>query len=63
MLQGLGPDTPLVRTVQIRLESDKEVLKNLHKIRNKWRSRNVKQYTEADMQEILKQFQNIFASM
>lgn len=67
LLQGLGADTPLARTVQIRLETDKEVLKNFtsaqHKIRNKWRSRNVKQYTEADMQEILKQFQNIFASM
>ena len=28
LLQGLGPETPLARTVQIRLETDKEVLKN-----------------------------------
>ena len=29
LLQGLGPETPLARTVQIRLETDKEVLKTL----------------------------------
>ena len=28
LLSGLGPDTPLARTVQIRLEEDKEILKN-----------------------------------
>lgn len=67
LLSGLGPDTPLARTVQIRLESDKKVLEHFttsqHNIRNKWRSRNVKSYTQADMDNVLKQFQEAFASM
>jgi hypothetical protein len=67
LLSGLGPDTPLARIAQIRLESDKDILKNFtsaqHRIRNKWRSRNVKQYTEADMEAVLKQFQDVFSSM
>lgn len=67
LLTGLGPDTPLARTVQIRLEEDKEILKNFtsaqHAIRNKWRSRNIKRYSEADMDSVLKEFQNIFSSM
>lgn len=62
LLQGLGPETPLARTVQIRLETDKEVLKNFtssqHKIRNKWRSRNVKHYSDEDMNTVLAEFQN-----
>lgn len=67
LLQGLGPDTPLARTVQIRLEDDKDVLKHFtssqHKIRNKWRSRGAKKYTEADMEKVLAEFQQIFSSM
>lgn len=67
LLQGLGPDTPLARTVSIRLESDKDVLKHFtsaqHRIRNKWRSRNVKNYTEADMEKVLVEFQKAFSSM
>lgn len=67
LLQGLGPETPLARTAQIRLENDKNVLKNFtssqHKIRNKWRSRNVKHYSTDDMDTVLAEFQSIFASM
>lgn len=67
LLQGLGPETPLARTVQIRLETDKEVLKNFtssqHKIRNKWRSRNVKHYSDEDMNTVLAEFQNFFANL
>jgi hypothetical protein len=67
LLSGLGPDTPLARTAQIRLEDDKNILKNFtsaqHRIRNKWRSRKAKQYTEADMDAVLKQFQDIFSAM
>ena len=66
LLAGLGPDTSLARTVQIRLENDKNILQNFtsaqHKIRNKWRSRNVKQYSQADMDNILSQFQTYFAN-
>ena len=67
LLQGLGPDTPLARTVQIRLENDKDVLKHFtssqHRIRNKWKSRNVKKYSEQDMKYVIAQFQEVFASM
>lgn len=67
LLSGLGPDTPLARTVQIRLENDKEILKSFtsaqHRIRNKWRSRTVHHYTNADMEVVLKQFQDIFSAM
>ncbi len=67
LLSGLGPDTPLARTVQIRLEDNPKVLENYtsaqHRIRDKWRSRNAQKYTESDMNEILKQFQGAFASM
>lgn len=67
LLCGLGPDTPLARTVQIRLENDPKILENFssaqHRIRDKWRSRKAKEYTETDMNEILAQFQQAFASM
>lgn len=67
LLSGLGPDSPLARIVQIRLESDKDVLKHFtsaqHRIRNKWRSRNVKQYTKADMDNVIAMFQQVFAEM
>lgn len=67
LLSGLGPDTPLARIVQIRLETDKDVLKHFttsqHNIRNKWRSRQAKHYTQAEMDEVLAQFQSVFASM
>ena len=67
LLCGLGPDTPLARTVQIRLENDPKVLEQFtsaqHRIRDKWRARNAKQYTESDMNTILAQFQQAFAAM
>lgn len=67
LLSGLGPDSPLARIVQIRLENDKDVLKHFtsaqHRIRNKWLSRNVKKYTEADMNNVIAMFQQVFAGM
>lgn len=67
LLQGLGPDTPLARTIQIRLETDKDVIKNFNssqrRIRDKWRSRNVKSYSKADMDIVLAELQSAFASM
>lgn len=67
LLRGLGADTPLARTAQIRLENDKNVLKNFtssqHKIRNKWRSRTAKKRTQADINTALHDFEMIFANM
>lgn len=67
LLQGLGPETPLARTAQIRLENDKNVLKNFtssqHKIRNKWRTRKAKQRTQEDLNTVLHDFEMLFANM
>lgn len=67
LLAGLPPDSPLARTVQIRLENDPKVLENFtsaqHRIRDKWRSRKAQEYTETDMAIILAQFEAAFASM
>lgn len=67
LLSGLGADTPLARTAQIRLENDKNVLKYFtsaqHKIRNKWRTRTAKQRTAADIGTALYEFEQLFANM
>lgn len=67
LLCGLGADTPLARVAQIRLENDKNVLKIFtylqHKIRNDWRSHKAKQRTQADIDNVLSDFENIFAKM
>ncbi|NSK79795.1 hypothetical protein HQK08_07685 [Blautia massiliensis] len=47
LLSGLGPDTALGRIVAVRMEEDKDILKNFtldqHRIRNEWRCRRAKQ--------------------
>lgn len=67
LLCGLGADTPLARTVQIRLETDKDVIKNFNssqrRIRDKWRSRTANKRTQADINTALHDFQMIFANM
>lgn len=67
LLGGLGADTPLAKTAQIRLENDENVLKNFtssqHKIRNKWRSRTAKQRTQENINTALHDFEMIFANM
>lgn len=67
LLSGLGADTPLVRTVMIRLENDKETLENFtsaqHRIRNAWRSKKAKTYSQEEMNDVLRQLQSAFASM
>lgn len=46
LISGLLPDTPLGKVIQIRSESNKEMLKlytpEMHKIRNDWRNRMAK---------------------
>lgn len=67
LLQGIGPDTPLVRTVQIRLENDKNVLEGFtssqHAIRNKWRSRQLEHAENIDIDSFLEQMESAFLSM
>lgn len=67
LLSGISADSPLGRLVQIRLENDKDVLKHFtssqHKIRNKWRTRQVKAVTTQDIDTFLEQMKQAFISM
>lgn len=67
LLQGIGPDTPLARVVQIRLETDKDILKNFtssqHKIRDKWLSHRAQQYSKEEINTVLEQMKNMFISL
>lgn len=69
LLCGLGADSPLVRTVRIRSEKDRDVLKHFtkeqHKIRNDWirRSRGSKKVsmkTIEERDELLRQLADMF---
>lgn len=67
MLVGIGPDTPLGRIVSIRAEKDKDRLKYFtkeqHRIRNEWKSRQMKQIHEMDRDAVLEQIKQAFISM
>ena len=67
LLVGISPDTPLGRIVSIRAEDDKDVLKYFskeqHRIRNEWRSRQAKNTSEQDLNEVLEQLKQAFISM
>jgi len=67
LISGLGPETPLGRIVQIRAENDKNILKNFskeqHRIRNEWKSRNVKKVSESDITSVLDQLKNAFIQL
>lgn len=67
LLSGIGADSPLGRLVQIRLEDDKDVLKNFtssqRKIRYKWRSRKAKAVTPEDTSAFLEQMKQAFMAM
>lgn len=65
LLAGIMPETPLGQIVQIRCETDREKLKNFspeqHRIRNEWRSRELKQaqWTEEEKAKAAEAFHNI----
>lgn len=65
LLAGIMPETPIGQIVQIRSETDREKLKNFspeqHRIRNEWRSRELKQvqWTEEEKAKAVQEFQNI----
>lgn len=67
LLSGLGENTPLARVVQIRLESDPEVIKTFtsaqHRIRNKWQSRHKVKRGKAELDSFLREIQSAFAAM
>ncbi|BFH60750.1 hypothetical protein PAJ34TS1_13420 [Paenibacillus azoreducens] len=65
LLAGIMPETPLGQIVSIRSENDREKLKNFtpeqHRIRNEWRSRELKQarWTDEEAAKAVQEFQNI----
>ena len=67
LLNGLGPETPLGRIIQIRSEDNEETLKNFtkgqHKIRSDWRSRRAQKMTPMQTEDFLEQMKQMFISM
>lgn len=69
LLSGLMGKTPLGQIISIRSENDKEILKNFtssqHKIRSKWRNRNIKKIVTMNKKEAenqIKAFQEMMKS-
>lgn len=67
LMSGLDPDTPLGRMVQIRTETDKDILKEytpgMKKIRNDWLKKSASKKSEDDVNQFLKSMQEVFKSM
>ena len=67
LMNGLSPDTPLGRMVQIRTEADKEVLKEytpqMRKIRNDWLKKTASKKSEDDVKSFLASMQEAFKNM
>lgn len=68
LLSGLGENTPLARTVQIRLEDDPKILEHYtsaqHRIRNEWRARRqTVQKTMDELGDFLREMETAFASL
>ncbi|WP_236575959.1 Gp15 family bacteriophage protein [Paenibacillus sp. USDA918EY] len=65
LLAGIMPETPLGQVVSVRSENDREKLKHFspeqHRIRNEWRSRELKQarWTDEEAAKAVQEFQNI----
>lgn len=59
LLAGIMPETPLGKVVSIRSENDKDILKNFtkeqHRIRNEWRSRNIRKTVTINKEEAERQ--------
>lgn len=64
LLAGLNADTPLGRTVQIRAETDPEVIKKFtpgqKSIHDEWQKRLAKEVTEDDLDKFLAAMQRFF---
>lgn len=64
LLAGILPETPLGRTVSIRAEDDKEVLKRFtreqHRIRNEWRGKKAEEMPEQEREQALEQLKQAF---
>lgn len=67
LLSGISSDSPLGRMVQIRLENDKNILKNFtsqqRKIRSEWRSHRARTVSADDTAAFIEQMKQAFISM
>ena len=67
LIGGLSPKTALGRVVSIRAEDDKEVLesytKDMHKIRNEWRTRIAKERSTAETLDFLEAIKQTLIQM
>ena len=67
LIGGLSPKTALGRVVSIRAEDDKDVLesytKDMHKIRNEWRTRIAKERSDADTLQFLEAIKQTLIQM
>ena len=67
LIGGLSPKTALGRVVSIRAEDDKEVLesytKDMHKIRNEWRTRIAKERSTAETLDFLESIKQALIQM
>lgn len=67
LIAGLRPDTALGRIVQIRTETDKEVLKHytpeMRKIRSDWQRKAAKGKTEKETKDFIASMQEVFKRM
>lgn len=66
LLAGLNPDTPLGRVVQIRAETDPDIIKNFtpgqKKIHDEWQKRMAKEVTQEELNKFLAAMQRFFES-
>lgn len=67
LIGGLSPKTALGRVVSIRAEEDKEVLesytKDMHKIRNEWRTRIAKEKSPKETLDFLESIKRTLIQM
>lgn len=69
LVSGIMPDTPLGQIINIRAETDPEVIKNFNtqqrKIYNDWRNKQARQMLDdtRSLDEQMKQIEKMFASM
>ncbi len=66
-ISGLMHNTPLGNIVQIRAETDKEIISRMtpeqKEIRRKWRNSQAKQVNEEDMKQFLEQMKKSLTSL
>lgn len=67
LLGGLNETTPLVRVAQIRLETDKDVIKEFtpqqRQMNSQWKKKAAQKRSKQDLASFLESMQKVFAGM